>query len=334
LGLPEAVAGLALAGLVAYVLLGGADFGGGVWDLFAVGPRARAQRALIEDVMAPVWEVNHIWLVFVVVILFSGFPRAFVVVTTALHVPLTIMLAGVVARGAAFVFRQYDDRRDDVQRRWGRLFAVASILTPIFLGVCLGAVTSGAIRVDGDRVTSGFFAPWVAPFPLLVGLFTLALFAFLAAVYLTCETEDAALRDDFRRRAIGAGLALGACAAAAALSAGMHTASFGARLVGSSWSLAHQIVTGAAAVTALWALGTRRFRLARAAAQAQAVLIVVGWALAQAPYAVAPDVTLRAAAAPNITLEIVLIAVGGGSLLLVPALIVLLRVFRMGQGAR
>jgi cytochrome d ubiquinol oxidase subunit II len=334
IGLPEVIALLMLAGLVAYTLLGGADFGGGLWDLFATGPRARAQRALIEDVMAPVWETNHIWLIFVVVLLFSAFPPAFAVVTTALHVPLTLMLVGIVARGAAFVFRQYDDRRDEVQRRWGRVFAVASIVTPLFLGACLGAVTAGTIRVEDHVVTTGFFASWLTPFSAACGVLVLALFAFLAAVYLTCEAGDPSLRDDFRVRAIVAGVALGAAALVAALSAGAHTAGFGARLFGSWWSLPHQVVTGAVAVTALAALVTRRFRVARAAAIAQAVLMIVGWGLAQAPYLVTPDVTIAGAAAPRATLVVVAAAVGGGSVLLVPALYALMRVFRMGAGRR
>jgi cytochrome d ubiquinol oxidase subunit II len=238
---------------------------------------------------------------------------------------------GVVARGAAFAFRQYDDRRDEVQRRWGRIFAIASIVTPLFLGMCVGAITSGAIRVEGDRVLGGFFAPWLAPFPIACGCFVLALFAFLAAVYLTHETDDPALQDDFRLRALAAGVALAVTAAIAGLSAGAHTAGFGDRLLFSAWSIPHQGLTGVAAITALWALWTRRYALARAAAIAQAALIIMGWGLAQLPYIVAPDVTLRAAAAPNVTLLPVLLTIGGGSILLIPALYWLMKVFKLGK---
>ncbi len=328
-GLPEGV-GLAMLGsLVLYVLLGGADFGGGVWDLLATGPRKRAQRALIEDVIGPVWEVNHIWLILLVVLLFTGFPAAFAVVSTALHIPLTIMLVGIVLRGTAFIFRQYDDRRDEVQRRWGRVFAVASILTPVFLGVCLGAITAGEIHVAGDVVTTGFFRSWLAPFPFMCGLFALVLFAFLAAVYLTNEAQDAALREDFRRRALAAGVALGVFAALAALTATHAAEEFGARLLGSWWSLPLQAVTAAAAISAFVALITRRYQLARVAAAAQAALIVIGWGLAQRPYLVTPDVTLHGAAAPPATLAGVLVVLGSGALLLLPALYWLLRTFRL-----
>ena len=333
LGLPEAV-GLAMLGsLVLYVLLGGADFGSGVWDLVASGPRKRAQRALIEDVIGPVWEVNHIWLILLVVLLFTGFPAAFAAITTALHIPMTLMLIGIVLRGAAFAFRQYDDRRDEVQRRWGRIFAIASIVTPIFLGVILGAITGGGIRVAGNVVTTGFFTGWIGPFQLMCGLFTLLLFAFLAAVYLTNETDDPALRDDFRRRALITGVLLGGCALGAWLTATAGSRGFGDRLFHSSWSLPLQLVTGVAALTALAALVRRRFGLARGAAIAQASLIVLGWGLAQQPYLVAPDLTLRSTAAPDATLGPVLIALGGGAALLLPALIWLLRTFRVRRRA-
>ncbi|HEX5604741.1 MAG TPA: cytochrome d ubiquinol oxidase subunit II, partial [Pyrinomonadaceae bacterium] len=179
-----------IAALILYALLGGADYGGGVWDLFAFGPRARAQRALIAEAISPVWEANHVWLILVIVILFTAFPPAFAAIATALHIPITLLLIGIVLRGTAFTFRTYDVQRDDVQRRWSLVFSIASIITPILLGTILGAIASGAIRVENGSVTSGFFNSWLAPFPLSVGFFALALFAFLAAVYLTVEAEQ------------------------------------------------------------------------------------------------------------------------------------------------
>jgi cytochrome bd ubiquinol oxidase subunit II len=198
--------------LTFYALLGGADYGGGVWDLFARGPRAKAQRELIADAIGPVWEANHVWLILVIVILFTGFPAAFGVIATALHVPLTLVLIGIVMRGSAFTFRAYDTKRDDVQRRWSLLFSVSSLVTPVLLGVTLGAIASGTIRVENGVVTSGFFRSWLAPFPFAVGFFALALFAFLAAVYLTLEAEGRDLQEDFRRRALAAGAAVGVLA--------------------------------------------------------------------------------------------------------------------------
>ena len=150
------IAGVMIASLVLYALLGGADYGGGVWDLFAFGRRAREQRALIAEAISPVWEANHVWLILVIVILFTAFPPAFAAIATALHIPITLLLIGIVLRGTAFTFRTYDVQRDDVQRRWSLLFSIASIITPILLGTILGAIASGTIRVENGAVTSGF----------------------------------------------------------------------------------------------------------------------------------------------------------------------------------
>jgi cytochrome d ubiquinol oxidase subunit II len=209
------IAGLMAGALILYALLGGADYGGGVWDLLATGPRAREQRQLIADAIAPVWEANHVWLILVLVILFTAFPPAFAAIGTALHIPLTLMLVGVVLRGTAFTFRHYDDQHDQVQRRWSLIFSIASIITPILLGVSVGAVASGNIRAP--EAGGSFIWPWLAPFPFAVGFLALALFAFLAAVFLTVEARDRTLADDFRRRAIGAGIAVFVSAAIALL---------------------------------------------------------------------------------------------------------------------
>src|SRR5688572_27490720 len=155
-------------GLVLYFVFGGADFGGGVWDLLARGPRKDAQRALVARAIGPVWEANHVWLILVVVLLFSGFPRAFSAITVALHVPLTLFLIGVVLRGSAFAFQggtlESRPGAKTLRRRWGRVFAVASLVAPVLLGMCVGALASGEISVRDGRVTSGFFEPWLTPF--------------------------------------------------------------------------------------------------------------------------------------------------------------------------
>src|SRR5712691_10751243 len=153
-----------IASLILYALLGGADYGGGVWDLFAFGRRAPEQRALIAKAIGPVWEANHVWLILVIVILFTAFPPAFAAISTALHIPLTLLLIGIVLRGATFTFRAHDVQRDNVQRRWSLVFSIASIITPLLLGIVLGAIASGTIRVENGVVVSGFLKSWVAPF--------------------------------------------------------------------------------------------------------------------------------------------------------------------------
>lgn len=330
--LPELFAGVILVALVLYALLGGADFGGGVWDLLAGGPRAGEQRKLIERAIAPVWEANHVWLILAVVMLFTAFPPAFAALAIDLHVPLVLMLVGIVLRGSAFVFRQYGDGGRASTERWGRVFAIASTVTPVLIGVTLGAVTSGAGRAT-DGSPSALDLGWLGGFELLVGLFTLALFAYLAAVYLSVEAETAALRDDFRARAIGASLVSGGLAGAAALAAGPATARFAGRLLGSWWSLPLASLTTATALGALALLYTRRFAAARLAAGAQVALVLVGWGAAQYPVLVAPDLTIESAAAPRATLQVVWPVLIAGSLLLFPSLYWMLRVFKAGKAS-
>ena len=326
--LADLAALLMLVALVVYTVTAGADFGGGVWDLLASGPRAAAQRKVIEHALAPVWEANHVWLIFVVVVLFTCFPTAYSAAGIALHIPVALLLLGIVLRGSAFVFRQYGGAGATNDLAWGRVFAVASVVSPFFLGVIIGAVTSGEIRVQDGVPTTGYVAGWLGLFPATVGVFALCLFAFLAAVYLTVETDDPALRDDFRARAIAAGILLGPLALGTAVASGSAASSFRQTFTGSTWTWPLQIATGLAAVAALAALARRRFRLARALAAAQAGLIVIGWGLAQKPYLIAPDVTIAGAAAPAVTLGLTLAIVGGGSVLLVPSIVYLFRVFK------
>jgi len=218
---PEDLAGLAIAAsLIAYALSGGADFGGGVWDLLARGPRAARQRRLIAHSIGPIWEANHIWLILAIVVLFTAFPPAFARIATVLHVPLLLMLLGIVARGAAFSFRSYGDPAGEAAAgSWGRLFAAASLATPLLLGTIVGAIAAGRARPPATG--AAYLTTWIGPFPLAAGAFTLVLFAFLAAVYLAHDARHAAddgedaggedargaaeLRDDFRRRALAAG---------------------------------------------------------------------------------------------------------------------------------
>src|SRR6201998_4726820 len=199
------IAAIMLASLIVYALMGGADYGGGMWDLLASGPRAKRQRQAIVESSAPIGEANHVWLILVIVLLFSAFPRAFSAIMIALHIPITAMLIGIVLRGSAFAFRKYDSSDDAVQRRWSTVFGIASFFTPFFQGLTMGALATGDIHLVGDHVTTGFFAGWLSPFAFTCGLFALALFAFLAATYMTVDTRsEPDLQDDFRRRAIWA----------------------------------------------------------------------------------------------------------------------------------
>ncbi len=323
------IAGAVLVALAAYLVMAGADFGGGVWDLFATGPRRKRQRALIADAIGPIWEANHVWLILAVVLLFVCFPVAFARLSVTLHIPLTLMLAGIVLRGSAFTFRTYDSQRDNVQRRWGLLFSWASLVTPVLLGMAAGTVAAGGIpaRPSGTFVEA-YVRPWLQPFPLAIGALALALCAYLAAVYLTVETDDADLQDDFRFRAFGAGIGVFVSAMVALFLARRRVPLVWQGLTASAWAPGYQVVVGGLALMTFAALWQRRYRLARVTAPIQAVLILSGWALCQYPFLLPPDLTITAAAAPDVTLNLVLGALALGFVVLVPSLVYLFRVFK------
>lgn len=319
MSMAELCAAVLLGSLIVYALMGGADYGGGVWDLLARGPRAERQRQVIADAIGPIWEANHVWLILAVVVLFTAFPPAFALIMTALHIPVALMLVGIVLRGSSFVFRKYDTRRDTAQQRWGLVFSISSLATPVLLGVVAGAISMPGIVVRDGVLTSGFFHPWLRPFPWAVGALALVQFAFLAATYLTLESDEIALQEDFRRRGLGAALALGAVAAVVLALARFEAPAIWQELTRSGWALVLHLATGLAALGAIAALWLRRYRTAAGLAALQVALILVGWGLALHPYLVADALTLEAAAAPAITLRLLLLALAAGSVILLPA---------------
>ena len=200
MSLPDFVALLMLCALVVYCLSGGADFGGGLWDLLSFGKVAKAERRLISSALSPIWEANHVWLILIVTLLFTCFPKAFAAISIALHIPLTLMLIGIVMRGAAFTFRSYGNLDRPAAHRWGVVFAIASIITPIMLGASLATLSTGHIAVSASGQVEDIQSwAWCRAFPLCVGFFTLSLFALLAAVYLTDESEIPSCRMRFAR---------------------------------------------------------------------------------------------------------------------------------------
>lgn len=334
LSLADLTALLLALSLNAYVLFGGADFGGGVWDMLARGPRRARQREVIAHAIGPIWEANHVWLILVVVLAFTCFSPVFARIMTVLHIPVSLMLIGIVLRGSAFTFRTYDDEHDAAQRHWGRIFSSASVLTPLLLGVCIGAVASGGVVAPTEgSFTQRFVDPWLTPFAFAVGLLTLALFAFLAAVFLTLETRDPDLVADFRRRALGAGIAVFLAAVLVLVLSFRHAPLMTAGLVGSRWALPLHLATAGSAIGVFAALWTRRFRLARVLAGLQVSCIFWGWTASQYPYLVPPDLTIETSAAPAITHRITLWALLGGALVLAPSLIYLFRVFKSAPEA-
>jgi cytochrome d ubiquinol oxidase subunit II len=314
-------------GLVAYAVSGGADLGAGLWSLLARGPRKEAQRQAVRQAIAPIWEANHVWLIFVIVVMFSAFSRAFAVISIALHIPIALALLGIVLRGAAFVFRAYGIQGERAERGWERTFAWASLATPILLGTVVGALSSGRIRVIDGEVTTGYLAGWLTPLAWIVGLFALALFALLAAVYLAADTEGE-LADDFRRRAlvmeaIAAVLALVTFVRSASEAPGLYD-----NLARSPWTWPVQAATAACALATVALLLRRRPRLARYTVAVQVALVVLGWGLAMDGHFVLPDVSLAGSSPNPEVMPALALALGLGSLILGPALFYLYRVFK------
>ncbi|EIV94567.1 cytochrome d ubiquinol oxidase subunit II [Frankia sp. QA3] len=310
-------------GLTAYALLGGADFGGGVWDLLARGRDARAQRKLISNAIGPVWEANHVWLVFIVVALFSGFPPAYGVVGSSLEVPLSAALVGIVLRGAAYVYRAYGAGAAGPDHWWGHVFAVSSTITPFALGVAGAALATGNMSPDDP------FAPVRSSFGLVCGLFAVAATAFLAAVYL-CKDAAASpatehLVPDFRRRAVGGAVVCGILALILLPLFWDQAPVVAHRFADRSMLLV--VLSAVGGIGSLVALARNQFVAARLAAGLAVAAMLWGWAVAQYPDLVVGQVTVDDAAAPSTNIHAMLYAVAGGLVLVLPPMIVLFRLF-------
>lgn len=311
----EVYAAVLWLALTAYAVLAGADFGGGVWDLLARGPRAADQRRAVAEAMGPVWEANHVWLIFLVVGLFTGFPTAFGRLATALYVPFTVALVGIVLRGAAFAFRAHGREAVGGASMWGVVFGASSVIAPLFMATGVAAVASGSL--DNG---------WATPFAALLGLFAVAICAYLAATYLTVETEGTPLEEDFRRRAAASGLVSGVLALACLALAPSEAPALAGSLFGRGLPLlALALLNGPLALGAVW---FSRPRLARVAVVAQVVFVLWAWAVGQWPYLIPPATTIQGGAAPASTLTAALVVIAVGMALLLPSLWLLFRVFK------
>ena len=315
-----------LAGMAAYTVLAGADFGAGLWTLLTVGPLGGPSGQRVRDqarhAMGPVWEANHVWLIFVLVVCWTAYPVAFGSIASTLAAPLLIAAIGIIFRGAAYALRGVAD----TSRAAENLLGFSSVLTPFALGTAVGAVAVGRVPVGnaaGDQLTS-----WLSPAPVLVGALAVAFSGYLAAVFLAADSVrygDAALAASFRRRALLAGVLSGALALAGLLvmrSSGLDLTKGAA--------LALVCVSGAAGLATLALCWASRFGLARLTAALAVAAVVVGWAAAQAPRFL-PGMTVTQAAAGMSTLTALVIALCCGLAVLVPSLILLFALFLRGR---
>jgi cytochrome d ubiquinol oxidase subunit II len=309
----------ALVGLALYVVLGGADFGAGIWQLTAGGGERGARiRDHAHEAMAPVWEANHVWLIFVLTVFWTAYPVAFGSIASTLSVPLFIAAIGIILRGAAYALRSGAGSHEQ-ERRIDTLFAASSILTPFALGTAVGAIA--ARRVPVGNAAGHLFSSWTGPTSILVGALALATSAYMAAVFLSADAVragDAELADRFRARALFAGAAAGALALGglAVLHSDAKPLYDG---LTSGDGLPALIVSAAAGVATLALVAVRRFEPARYSAALAVAAIVAGWALAQKPLLL-PGLTIAHAAAPHDTLVLVTVAVLAGAAILFPSL--------------
>jgi cytochrome bd ubiquinol oxidase subunit II len=329
--LPELAVALALIALTGYVVLGGADFGAGFWDLTAGGAeRGAPVRAMIKRSMSPVWEANHVWLIFLLVVLWTAFPEAFGSIMSTLALPIFLAALGIVLRGGAFA-RKGEAATIAEARALGATFALSSVLVPFFLGAAAGGIASGRVPVGnaaGDELTS-----WTNSTSLVVGVLAVATGAHLAAVFLGADSRRAErpeLVDAFRRRALASGAAAGALAIAGLAVVSSDAPDLFDGLT-SGLGLVCVLGSALAGVVTLGLEWIERFELARYTAAAAVAAIIAGWAAAQAPLLLPPSLTVTEAAAPDATLAALLIAAVVGMFLLIPALVWLFRLALSGR---
>jgi cytochrome d ubiquinol oxidase subunit II len=319
-----------LIGLALYVVLGGADFGAGLWQLTAGrGEQADHVRELAHESIAPLWEANHVWLIFVLTVTWTAYPTAFGSIASTLSVALFIAALGIIGRGALYALRT-GTRTVDEQRRIDSAFGISSIVAPFALGAAIGGIAGG--RVPVGNAAGHLFSSWLNGLSVLIGCLAVVTGAYLAAVYLSADARrvgNRELEDAFRTRALLAGVVAGALAIAG-LAVLHHEAYrlYHNLVAGDGFpALIVSVLAGLATILLVWA---RRFEPARYAAALAVAAIVAGWALAQNPIML-PGLTVRHAAAPHDTLVTVVVVVLAGAVILLPSLGVL---FRLALGGR
>jgi cytochrome bd ubiquinol oxidase subunit II len=318
----DAVAAVLWVGVTLYAVFGGADFGSGFWALIAGGgERGSRARALIDWAIGPVWEANHVWLIFMLVTLWTAFPEAFSSITSTLFIPLCLAALGIVLRGAGFAFHRIAKRRGG-RRLAEAAFAVASVLTPFFMGTVVGAVASGRVPIgnaEGDPVTS-----WLNGVSVLLGALFVAAGAYLAAVFLVSDARrfgDDDLVTYFTRRALGAAVVAGALAIA-----GIFVLRDDARYLYDGLTseglplVLLSLVCGLGALVLLW---RRVARGVRPLAVAAVVAVIWGWGAAQYPYLLPQTLTIEQGAGASETLTAVLVVFGIAVVVVLPALALL-----------
>jgi cytochrome d ubiquinol oxidase subunit II len=317
----DAAAAILWVGATFYALFGGADFGGGFWDLIAGGAeKGERPRALIQRSLTPVWEANHVWLVFILVVLWTAFPPAFSAVMTTLYVPIALAAVGIVLRGSGFAFRKSIEGLA-ARRAAGATFALSSVLTPFFMGTVVGAIASGNVPADGN---GDAFSSWLQPLPLLTGAMFVATGAYLSAIFLVGDARRAGEADIeryFVRRALAAAAVAGVAAAVGLLELRAEARYVFDRLVDQGLPLVIlSALCGLGLLVVLLRGGRRPLRPLAAGA---VVAVIWGWGVAQFPYLLPRSLRIDQAAAPDPTMTTIFIVFAAAAVLVLPSLALL-----------
>lgn len=319
-----------------YAVLGGADFGAGMWDLTAGGDHSGARmRGVIERSMGPVWEANHVWLIFILVVLWTCFPTFFGSMMSTLYIPMAIAAFGIILRGSAFALRGQAATINEA-RTLGAIFALSSVIVPFALGTVAGGIASGRVaygNAEGDP-----FSSWLNPFSIFVGLLAVAFCAYVAAIFLIGDSARFGADDmvaAFRKRALLAGT-VGGLLAIGGIIAAHSDADYIYDGLTSGWGLVWVLISALAGIVTMFLVKTGATQWPRLSAAVAVGAVAVGWAFAQAPYMLPPgpaDSTLKfeAAIGATTTMWWVVIAVAVGLFVLVPSLYWLFKLALTGQ---
>jgi cytochrome d ubiquinol oxidase subunit II len=305
-------------GVTAYAVFGGADFGAGFWDLVAGGTeRGERPREVIDHSIGPVWEANHVWLIFVFVVLWTCFPEAYSSIMLTMFVPLTLAALGIVLRGASFAFRKAVFRTRD-RRNFGAAFASSSVIVPYCFGAVAGGIASGRVPAGGEAGDP--WDSWINPASIAAGILAVCVVAYLAAVYLVWDArrlDDAEMVEYFRRRAFGAGIVAGVAAVAGGAVFAVDADYLFDGLT--SRALPLVVLSALCGSAALWLLHRAQHRFARATAIGAVASVVVAWGVAQWDYMLPETLTVDQAAASSGTLVAVFVATALAVLFIFPA---------------
>jgi len=314
----DVAAAILWTGATLYALFGGADFGAGLWDLIAGDAKTGERpRGLIQRSLTPVWEANHVWLIFILVVLWTAFPEAFGAVMSTLYVPIALAAVGIVLRGAGFAFRK-SIQRLEYRRAMGAAFALSSVLTPFFMGTVVGAIAAGNVPAGGN---GDAFSSWIAPLPLLTGALFVASGAYLAAVFLVADAHragDGEMEGYFARRAMAAGILAGAVALFGLIALHADARYVFDRLIVEGLPLVIVSILCGFGVLALLLRGARRGL--RPLAAGAVIAVIWGWGVAQFPYLLPTSLKIGQSAAPGPTLDAVLIVFAIAAVVVLPAL--------------